>query len=428
MKPSKAQRTGTFEKPEQTRVDMTTVARRSLLPVRISAPAILAARGAAQTDGTAPSIVASETGVPRRAATAIDDMLVHAAKIKSGQRVLILAYLDGLYGGDNLVDRDAVHWIQRAAEAHGAKPTVLWVDLTAVAHHWRFPDEVRKAFDDSDVMIYHSFDLTSEEMIGFRKHVASTGKIAVRNFASTAPLLCTDWALTPHEFVSEIRYQGTKAIQPGLGWRITDENGTYLEGVVLPSKIFPSYTQRRGKGVIPWPEWVIPPVALGDTSGVFVFDCMLSWWSRYVGIPPYFSKPIRLAIEKNRITKIEGGFESEKLRRFLDEMRTRVGDAVYDFDTLHFGVHPNAAVLPHQCPNPLYRRLIEHAHSRNLHVHIGSPVATKDYPYWMHCTGDIRSATFRVGDTLFHDKGRLTVLDSPAIREMAAKYPGRPGV
>jgi hypothetical protein len=55
-------------------------------------------------------------------------------------------------------------------------------------------------------------------------------------------------------------------------------------------------------------------------------------------------------------------------------------DAVYNFDTLHFGVHPNAEVLPHQCPSLLYRRLIEHAHSRNLHVHIGSPEPTKDYP------------------------------------------------
>jgi hypothetical protein len=85
-------------------------------------------------------------------------------------------------------------------------------------------------------------------------------------------------------------------------------------------------------------------------------------------------------------------------------------------------------VQPNECPSLLYRRLIEHAHSRNLHVHMGSPKATKEYPYWMHCTGDIRSATFKIGDTLVQDKGRLTVLDSPIIRAIAAKYPGRPGV
>jgi hypothetical protein len=47
-------------------------------------------------------------------------------------------------------------------------------------------------------MIYHCFDLSSEEIIAFREYTSASGKIALRNFASTGPLLCTDWALTPH--------------------------------------------------------------------------------------------------------------------------------------------------------------------------------------------------------------------------------------
>ena len=344
--------------------------------------------------------------------------------------------MDGLYGGDNLVDRDAVHWIQRAVEAHGAKPNVIWIDEPAVAHHWVFPEAMRKALDESDMMVYHSFDLTTEEILDFERYATATGRTAVRNFASTATLLCTDWALTPYELVSEIRFQAAKAIQAGVGrkFQITEENGTHLEGTILPARSGspPTYAQRRGKGAISFPEWVHPPISLGDTSGVYVFDCMLGWWARYIGISPYFSKPIRLAVEKNRIVRIEGGSEAESLRRFLEEMRARLGDGVYGFDTLHIGVHPHAEVQPHQCPSLLYRRLIEHAHSRNLHVHIGGRrlrnQVTKEYPYWMHCTADIRSATFRIGDTLIQDKGRLTVLDSPEIREFAARYPGRPGV
>jgi hypothetical protein len=46
----------------------------------------------------------------------------------------------------------------------------------------------------------------------------------------------------------------------------------------------------------------------------------------------------------------------------------------------------------------------------------------------MHCTGDIRTATLIVGDTLIHDRGHLTALDNPAVLAMAAKYPGRPGL
>ena len=56
---------------------------------------------------------------------------------------------------------------------------------------------------------------------------------------------------------------------------------------------------------------------------------MLSWWSRYIGISPYFSKPIRLTIEKSRITKVEGGDEAEALRRFLTSMRERLGELIH---------------------------------------------------------------------------------------------------
>ena len=126
--------------------------------------------------------------------------------------------------------------------------------------------------------------------------------------------------------------------------------------------------------------------------------------------------------------EIKGGDEADALRRFLASMGERLGDGVYDFNCLHFGVHPQAAVAPHQCPNILYRRVIEHSHSSNIHVHIGAPPPTPGYPYWMHCTGDIRTATFRVGDTLVHDRGHLTALDHPAVLATAEKYPGRPGL
>jgi hypothetical protein len=91
-------------------------------------------------------------------------------------------------------------------------------------------------------------------------------------------------------------------------------------------------------------------------------------------------------------------------------------------------VHPQAVVAPHQCPNDLHRRIIEHSHSCNLHVHIGAPPSNETYPYWMHITGDIRCPSLKVGDTVVYDNGHLTALDSPGVKAVAAKYPGRPGV
>jgi hypothetical protein len=87
-----------------------------------------------------------------------------------------------------------------------------------------------------------------------------------------------------------------------------------------------------------------------------------------------------------------------------------------------------ACVAPHVCPNTLYRRVIDHSHMCNIHFHIGGPPATREYPYWVHVTGDTRTATFRIGKNLVHDKGMLTTLKDPAVIAIAEKYPDRPGL
>jgi hypothetical protein len=380
--------------------------------------------------------VTTQNGIPKGAMVAIDDMLDKCARVQPGQDVLILAELDGLYGGDGMVDQEAMSWIQAAVQRKGANASMLWIDEPAKPHAWRFPPVVKAAMRGCQILINHSFNLVTEEMTEFREYIAEHKIKMVRNFAATAPLLCTAWAQTPYELVSQIRYEASIPFKGGKPWQLTDDNGTHLEGTILDPKVTPgvpgstNYSARREETgyYLPWPEWVHPPVKLAGTSGVFIFDSMLSWWSRYIGIPPCFSKSIRLTVENNRIKKIKGGPEADALSRFLASMKERVGDGVYDFNTLHFGVHPQASVAPHQCPNILFRRIIDHSHSCNIHVHIGAPPATTSYPYWMHCTGDIRTATFKVGDTLVHDRGHLTFLDHPAVTAMAKKYPGRPGV
>jgi hypothetical protein len=373
--------------------------------------------------------------IPEPAAISIDDMLDCCAKISPGQEVLILAYADGLHGGDNLVDQEAMAWIQTAIQMRGARASVLWADERPTVHKWRFPPVVKAAMAASDLMINNTLDLSFEELIEFKQFTWTEKKLFVRNFATTSSLLCTKWAQTPYELVSEIRYQAALLIEVGAAWQLTDANGTHLEGTVLPAfdphhPWFTTYAVRREEAGYyrPWPEWVLPPIRLAGTSGVFVFDRMLSWWSRHIGISPYFDKPIRLRIEDNRITKIEGGKEAEALRHFLASLQDRVGKDAYNFNALHFGVHPNASVDAHECPSILYRRLIEHSHSSNIHVHLGVPELTKEYPYWVHITGDIRTATFKVGDTVVHDQGRLAALDHPSVGAVAAKYPGRPGL
>jgi len=216
---------------------------------------------------------------------------------------------------------------------------------------------------------------------------------------------------------------------------MTDPNGTYLEGYTLdpvmrpgiPGLPYNSY-RKSVRRLSFWPEWLHPPINCKDINGVFFFDCMLSWWSRYIGIRPEWKDPVRLDIKDGRIEKISGGSEADALNRFLDDMADKVGDGIRKLDTFHFGVHPNAKVQEYQCPNVLHRRVIEHAHVSNLHVHIGSAPANENYAFYPHITGDIRRPTLKVGDDLVYDDGYLCCLEDPEVLEVAAKYPDRPGL
>ena len=60
-------------------------------------------------------------GMPTGAGIAIADMLDKCAEVKPGMEVVILAEVDGLYGGDSPVDEAAMSWIQAGVAARGAR-------------------------------------------------------------------------------------------------------------------------------------------------------------------------------------------------------------------------------------------------------------------------------------------------------------------
>lgn len=108
-------------------------------------------------------------------------------------------------------------------------------------------------------------------------------------------------------------------------------------------------------------------------------------------------------------------------------MAERQGDDVYKFQVVHFGVHPQASVSPHQCPSVLVRRLIDRSHCRNLHFHIGDSKPTPAYHYCLHVTADIRTPTLRVGDTLVYDGVCIGAQSRVGSSTGRATFRGRPG-
>lgn len=268
--------------------------------------------------------MAPKLGMPRGVAIALSDLLDNVAQVRPGQEVLTLAHLDGLYGGDNMVDKRTVQWIQSGIQQREGNASVLWIDEPDKPHAWRFPPILKAAMKGCDTLISHSFNITIEDTLAFAQHFLDLGIRYVRNFATTPALLNTSWAQTPSELVAEIRYQGAATFEQGLFGELTAENGTHLEGKIAPPKatFYTHYASRRGEGgkflYFPWPEWCFPPIYLEETNGVFIFDRTFSWWSRYVGISPFMNDPVTLTVEDGHIVKIAGGNEAKALKKFLE--------------------------------------------------------------------------------------------------------------
>src|SRR5512139_3137954 len=153
------------------------------------------------------SLMKKTEGMTSGTALAINDLLDNCAEIKAGQGVVLLAHMDGMYGGDNLVDPQTISWLQAAVRHRGANASVLWIDEPAKPHAWRIPPVYMAALKACDVFISHSFDLTTEEFYPIREEAVKHGVALVRNFATTPSLLNTAWAQTPSDLVAEIRYQ-----------------------------------------------------------------------------------------------------------------------------------------------------------------------------------------------------------------------------
>ncbi|MCD8100421.1 MAG: hypothetical protein LUE06_07565 [Oscillospiraceae bacterium] len=376
-------------------------------------------------------------GITRGAMTAINDLLDNCCEVKAGQEVVIAAEIDGLYGGDNLIDSDVIGWIQQAVQARGANCSILWIDEPAVKDKWRIPPVFLAALKACDVFINCSNDLTIEELPYIQQAAIDNGVVLCRNFAVTAALMNTSWAQTPYELLTEIRYQTTRPFGcGGMGFCLEAPNGTHLDGIVLkPSGHTPTeqsdmpYARYRKNvgGYRPFPEWVSTPVTLGNVNGIVVFDRSLSWWTRYLGIPSFFDAPVTITVENSVITSIEGKREADAIKRYLKDTEKYFGNEVYKFQQLHCGVHPCADVTAHQCPNKIYQRIIDHSGSNTIHMHIGAQWPTKDYPYRVHLTADVKDATLKVGEKYVSEKGHLTALDTQEVKSLMDKYYGRPG-
>ncbi len=231
-----------------------------------------------------------QVGTPRGALVAISDMLDSCVKLEPGQEVLIVADINGLHGGDSLVDQEAISWIQSGVQARGANASVLWIDARQEADAWRIPPVALAAMAGCDMVINNAFfDLPTTELADFRAYFKEKNFKMLRNFASTAPLLCSAWAQTPYELVSKIRYQASLAFKAGASLCLTDPMARIWKG---PFKADQDRGDPWGRPLFHAPgatRQYVPLAGIGAHTRPAAGCCRglhlrerLSWWSRYM--------------------------------------------------------------------------------------------------------------------------------------------------
>jgi hypothetical protein len=211
--------------------------------------------------------------IPQRAAIAVADLLDNCAHIQPGQHVLLLCAVDGLHGGRNLVDEQAISWIQQGIQQRRAHASVLWTDMPLHPEvywdrtsndvpAWDFPPVVNAAMGAADLLITHLIDYWTEGELR-----DSRTPNYLYNMATTAPLLTSNWSLTPWELVAEIRVRAAARVTAGAPWTITHPNGTDVRGTV--GRLNLRYGDlRHGR----FPEGVFPSLPTTGAEGVLIFD------------------------------------------------------------------------------------------------------------------------------------------------------------
>ena len=338
-----------------------------------------------------------------------------------------------------MVDETAIGWLQEGVQARGAYATVMWIDLPVrrnviwpdiptTKSVWQIPRPVKSVMRGADLLISNVLDFsTEEELKEWPDLLAETKVPFVRNMATTAGLLSSAWARTPHKFVSELRLRTAELICPKARWELTNPNGTHLEGIVGPPP-GGTYTEARGRRT-PFPEGIYPAINPINMHGELVFDRMLPTWARDIGVPQLFERPVTVTITENYISKFDGGAEAKILQSFYAELAKVLGeDHAYEMRAPHGGVHPAARIRPSLCPNEEYREFLHSFHPSSIHLHLGNHRYNDDFPYCLHAAPELRGSTLKVDGKVLHDGDQLGAMGHPSVVTMAAQYQDRPAL
>jgi leucyl aminopeptidase (aminopeptidase T) len=227
----------------------------------------------------------------------------------------------------------------------------------------------------------------------------------------------------PAEIIFKICELATEQWQRASTMRVTCGHGSDLTASItkknhvfghIPHALEPGeFTNFAGGfgGLCLWPDWT--------GNGVVYFDTVTTFEGRA-------KEPLKWTVKDGRVTNIEGLPEHVA---FFEQAIEGGGENADHFGEIMIGLCPTARIQFDSMFGGLYLETERHAgvmhcavgRSTDMVAEDGSPKAPSvEVPIHLDCMN--LAPTIVVDDEVSVDNGRLTVLDHPDVRALAAKY------
>ena len=345
----------------------------------------------------------------------IQNYVVNWARVKKGENVIIVA--------DTIADEMVVDLTAAVARGQGARVVVTWIDFNPVQAQGGGPI-IDAALRGADKILRMNFALSHDHGTSLALQEYGMSMYSVCN--STPQFFASEAARFPAEITLAIQKRAQEIVwsQDFMDVRVTDDNGTDVQAKGLARdwtsdyygctdwKLdMPGLYPRTFPGAI---LGLVPPYA-GEG---------IAYYEVYSGIG-MCQEPIKLTYENNHCIKIEGGVEAEKLKSMIRDI-----PGANFLCEIMFGLNPkiraNAPLDQRPIPNEAERR------AGTLHMGIGNrpmwgwvfeEMKNVKAPYRQsHLDGFIVKPSVYINGVPMIDKGYLTILDDPQVREVAKKY------
>jgi hypothetical protein len=342
-----------------------------------------------------------QTGSER--AIALDNLLRRCARIKPGQRVLVLNETDS-----DVVEPEIVELIADHARELGAEVRTLW------SEHVERPDQIRDdiltAIAEADVTIFH------HGIGGKLRFAGIPGKgIGVTNLASNAAILDSPWARVPYGLWEATMQVIARDLAATRNWRITDLHGTDISGTV-PDAERQAPPNAQVFTLRSFPIGTHSPISAGNARGTLALRWLVSSANHFDGSLK-LADWVHAEIRDGRITDLHGpAGEVERAKRFFENVGQQTQQEPYALSSWHAGINPQA-FSPWTDESSLNRwQSIGHNNPRTLHFHaVGTQTPGElSLPLIDH-TVEID------GETLWN-RGRFALLERQSVRNAIAPF------